>query len=118
MRSMLLQTATTAACRKPGLCIDAANQEEWPVIDAIEMQALVQVVNAAAKFQKGYAPKIVVIGIARKTDMLILKGDRENIRSSEPGTVVDDPVMCPGPTPKFVLLSQAIAKESAVLHVY
>ncbi|CAE7923712.1 PIWIL2, partial [Symbiodinium necroappetens] len=28
--------------------------EEWPVVDAIEMQALLQVVNAAAKFEKGY----------------------------------------------------------------
>ena len=36
------------------------------MVDAIEMQALLQVVNAAAKFQKGYAPKIEVIGIARK----------------------------------------------------
>ena len=56
MRSMLLQAAIMASCRKPLLCIDAVNQEEWPVVDAIEMQALLQVVNAAAKFEKGYAP--------------------------------------------------------------
>ena len=92
----------------------SVNQEEWPLVDAIEMQALLQVVNAASKFQKGYAPKIVIIGIARKTDMRIFRGDKENIRNPEPGTVVDDPRICPGPTPEFFLLSQAIAKGSAV----
>ena len=92
----------------------SVNQEEWPLVDAIEMQALLQVVTAAAKLQKGYSPKVVVIGIARKTDMRIFKGDKENIRNPEPGTVVDDPVVCPGPTPEFFLLSQAIAKGSAV----
>ena len=49
----------------------------------------------------------------RHTDMRIFQGDKENIRNPEPGTVADDPVTCPGPTPEF-LLSQAIAKASAV----
>ncbi|CAE7249574.1 Piwil1 [Symbiodinium sp. CCMP2456] len=75
----------------------SVNQEEWPLVDA-----------------KRYAPKIVVIGIARKTDMRIFKGDKQNIRNPEPGTVVDDPIICPGPTREFFLLSQAVAKGSAV----
>eukprot|EP00439_Symbiodinium_sp_Y106_P008592 s4294_g1.t1 len=92
----------------------SVNEAEWPLVDAIEVQALLQVLNAAAKVREGYVPKIVMLGISRKSNIRIFKSDEENIRNPHPGTVVDDPAVCPGPTPEFYMISQAIGKGSAV----
>ncbi|CAE7812892.1 PIWIL1 [Symbiodinium sp. CCMP2456] len=92
----------------------SVNQKEWPLVDAVEVQALLQVLNAAAKLREGYVPKVVMLGIARKANMRIFKSDEGNIRNPHPGTVVDDPAVCPGPTPEFYMISQAIGKGSAV----
>ena len=94
----------------------SVNEEDWPLVEAVEVKALQKVLELAAKCSESYSPTITFIAIARKAHMRIFnpQPDWENIKNPEPGTVVDDPAICGGLVPSFYLISQAIVKGSAI----
>ena len=87
------------------------------MVGAVEMPALLQVLTTIAQVHKDTRPKLWLSAspgwVTRESSTV------SSVKSTILGQVLaDDPAICSGPTPELFLLSQAIARGSAVATHY
>jgi len=97
----------------------SVSQEEWPAVEATEVQALKLVLAAAAKgctpHGEPYEPKLTFLAISKRvgTRLFLPSPDSKSAKNPEPGTVVDSPEASRSKATNFYLVNQAVGKGSA-----